>query len=252
MRTAFLATNVPLRRQEGGQFGWHAQHRVVAGVELGPFGAEPFGRAALVCFARVRRSAAPDHARLPLLRPERISFDRLEAERNRMRRSALDAQARVLGSRSANRRISTSSGLGRSVTPPETEVELAECWRPFRRRTGSAHRQKQGGLSAHASIRRSGTPPCRHSWCRPARHPSNPCRTVTVPLRRPAFRLRYPDASGLCVRRNRRGSARRPDVPRRAVGRYRLPDPTALIGAVHQYVCRHHYASDQNWLRKPP
>src|SRR5215218_8028569 len=80
-----------------GQFGRHAQHRIVAGVKLGPCGAEPLGGTALVCLARIRSPAAPDHARVPLLRPERIELDRLEAERNRMRRVAFERPGAGLG-----------------------------------------------------------------------------------------------------------------------------------------------------------
>src|SRR5260221_9054116 len=97
MGTAFVATNASLPRQEGGQFGRHAEHRVVASIKLGPFGAEPVGGAALMCLAGVLRLAAPDHARLPLLRPERIEFDRLESERNRMRRVAFERPGARLG-----------------------------------------------------------------------------------------------------------------------------------------------------------
>src|SRR5690348_5214071 len=71
-RGVYRAAPASSRRQQQGQFGRHAQHWVVAAVELGPFGAEPLGGASLVSLARVRSPATPDHARPPLLRPDRI------------------------------------------------------------------------------------------------------------------------------------------------------------------------------------
>src|SRR5436190_24169141 len=65
-RGVYRAAPASSRRQQRGQFGRHAQHWVVAAVELGPFGAEPLGGASLVSLARVRRRATPDDARQPL------------------------------------------------------------------------------------------------------------------------------------------------------------------------------------------
>src|SRR5437773_3616500 len=78
------------RQQQPGQFVGHAQHRVMPGIELGPFGAEPVGGAALMGFARVLRLAAPDDARLPFLRPERIELDRVLVDADRVGRVARD------------------------------------------------------------------------------------------------------------------------------------------------------------------
>src|SRR5689334_16352141 len=96
-RGVYRAAPASSRRQQRGQFGRHAQHWVVAAVELGPFGAEPLGGASLVSLARVRSPATPDHARPPLLRPERIELDRLEAKGDRMRRPAFKGPGAHLG-----------------------------------------------------------------------------------------------------------------------------------------------------------
>ena len=56
--------------QQRGQLVLHAEHRVVAGVELEPLRLELLGRAALVRFAGVHRTTAPDHFRRPWLRRE--------------------------------------------------------------------------------------------------------------------------------------------------------------------------------------
>src|ERR1041384_2875963 len=60
--------------QEPAQLLGHAQHRVMAGVELVPFAAELVGGAALMRLARVLGAAAPDDLGLPFLRPQRVTM----------------------------------------------------------------------------------------------------------------------------------------------------------------------------------
>src|SRR5207244_10142596 len=51
-------------------------------------GVEPLGGAALMRFARVLRLLAPDDARLPWLRPERLQLDRVLVDADRVPRIA--------------------------------------------------------------------------------------------------------------------------------------------------------------------
>lgn len=56
-----LPTQELIFGQKCRQVVWHAQHRVVSGIQLKPLRAEPFGRTSLVRFARVGGATAPNY-----------------------------------------------------------------------------------------------------------------------------------------------------------------------------------------------
>src|SRR5262249_3910233 len=76
-------------RQQRRELVGHAEHWVMAGVELIPSGVQLVGRAFLMCFARIDRAAAPDHRGTPLLIPEPIELDGALVDSDRMQRVAI-------------------------------------------------------------------------------------------------------------------------------------------------------------------
>src|SRR5438270_9528126 len=77
-------------QQDAAQLLGHAQHRVMAGVELVPFSAKLIGGAALMRLPRVLRPPAPDHIGFPFLRPERVELDPLGIDAGRVLRVAVE------------------------------------------------------------------------------------------------------------------------------------------------------------------
>src|ERR1700719_2397543 len=60
-------TGVSAGNKQSGQFLGHAQHRIMTGIELGPFAVQLFRGAALMCLAGIGGAAAPDHTCRPAL-----------------------------------------------------------------------------------------------------------------------------------------------------------------------------------------
>src|SRR6202521_2977533 len=212
----------------------------MASVELAPFGAEPLGRASLVCLAWVRRPAAPDHARLPLLRPERIELDRLEAERNRMRRVAFECPGAGLG-------IEVGEQAGRGVLGARPERDpICHRGRPGQD-VGDLFAVEQG----QRIDKNEAAYPLTHQFGGPARHHAAIAGADQHDILQVLVEQQLRHLVGLrfgCDTRTHLALALAATVEARGVDlmprgaqpvRYRLPDPAALIGAVHQYVCRH-------------
>src|SRR5258707_5936319 len=70
--------------QERRQLIRHAEHRIMAGVELVPFSVELFGGAALVRLTRIGGAAGPDPGCRPLLPPATVERSQVLVAPDRM------------------------------------------------------------------------------------------------------------------------------------------------------------------------
>src|SRR5262249_18488665 len=223
-----------------------------AAVELGPFGAEPLGGASLVSLARVRSPATPDHARPPLLRPERIELDRLEAEGDRMRRPAFKCPGADLGAEAAEQAVCDVLGAG-----PERDPVRDRC--RVRQDVGDLFAVEQG----QRIDENEAAYPLTHQLGGPARHHAAIAGADQYDILQVLVEHQLRHFVGLrfgCDARTHLAFALATTVARRPVDlvppgaqqvRYRLPDPTALIGAVHQHVCRHGLSSGTSLVESP-